>query len=42
MLEKVQTIRASDIDIGLRSFGWYISTPFDIDNNNYTGIGMDQ
>ncbi|CAG2251068.1 unnamed protein product [Mytilus edulis] len=30
-----QKIKAVDISSNLQSFGWYISTAYDIDNNNY-------
>ncbi|XP_052096245.1 integrin alpha-4-like isoform X3 [Mytilus californianus] len=33
-----QKIKAQDISSNLLSFGWYISTAYDIDNNNYQDI----
>ncbi|CAC5386523.1 unnamed protein product [Mytilus coruscus] len=33
-----QKIKAQDISNNLLSFGWYISTAYDIDNNNYQDI----
>ncbi|XP_052106689.1 integrin alpha-9-like [Mytilus californianus] len=34
-LTYTQKIKAQDISSNLLSFGWYISTAYDIDNNNY-------
>ena len=36
-LTYTQKIKAQDISSNLQSFGWYISTAYDIDNNDYQG-----
>ena len=36
-LKFTQKINSADFGSSLRSFGWYISTPYDIDKNGYPG-----
>ena len=37
-LTLAQMIQSRDFGSDLKSFGWYISATYDIDNNNYPGI----